>query len=96
MDSMSLQYLKTYHQPKKGQNPSWILFTLQAIEQLAKVFPPTIFGQDPPTTDERRLMAHVLSMTAGQVGHPITSLILMKPDNCLVHGSFIRSRPTTD
>jgi hypothetical protein len=37
-------------------------------------------------------MAHVLSVTTGQISHPITLFILMKPDNRLFHGSLISLR----
>jgi hypothetical protein len=53
---------------------------------------PTLFGKDPWTAGERRLMAHVLSVTTGQVSHPIALLILMKPDNRLFHDSLTAFR----
>jgi hypothetical protein len=57
--------------------------------------PPAIFGEYPWTASERRLMAHVLSVTTGQVCHPIPLLILMKPNNCLVHDSLPPFKLTT-
>jgi len=45
--------------------------------------------QDPWATCERRLMPHMLSMTASQIGHPITLLILMKTNNRLLHHCIV-------
>jgi hypothetical protein len=41
--------------------------------------------QYPWSTCEWRLMPHMLSMAAGQVGHPIAVFILMKTNNRLLH-----------
>ncbi len=40
-------------------------------------------GHCPGTIGERRLVANVTRVTAGEVGHPVVRLILMKADNLL-------------
>ena len=42
-------------------------------------------GDDPWPVHEWWLMPHMLSMAAGQIGHPIALFILMITDNGLVH-----------
>ena len=44
-------------------------------------------GDGPRAIHERRLMADMLPMTAGQIGHPITLFIEMIPDNGLIHNA---------
>jgi hypothetical protein len=41
---------------------------------------------------ERRLVPHMLPMTACQVGHPISVFILMIPDDRLLHAVPITSQ----
>jgi hypothetical protein len=43
----------------------------------------TLFTYDPWPTGERRLMADVLAVAAGEVGHPVAVFILMKADDAL-------------
>ncbi len=50
------------------------------------------FGQYPGAGGERWLMPHMLSMAAGQVGHPVSLLILMISDDRLLHGTQLREQ----
>ena len=43
------------------------------------------FGQDPWPVRHRRLVTHMLSMAASQIGHPIAVFVEMIPDDRLVH-----------
>ena len=47
---------------------------------------PAFRREHPRAREERRLMAHMLPMTAGQVGDPVAVLIQVVPDDRLVHG----------
>jgi hypothetical protein len=48
----------------------------------------TSFGcKNPGAKAQRRLMSNMLPVSAGQIGHPIIHVILMEPDNLLVHAS---------
>jgi hypothetical protein len=42
-------------------------------------------GDDPRPIHKRWLMPHMLSMTAGQISHPVSMFIEMISDNGLVH-----------
>jgi hypothetical protein len=42
-------------------------------------------GEYPRPIGERRLMPYVLSMTTGQIGNPVALLILMIPNDRLLH-----------
>jgi len=54
----------------------------------------TACGREHPGAGEkRRLMAHMLSMAAGQVSHPITVLVHMKSDDRLIHTYLIWIAP---
>ncbi len=46
---------------------------------------PPYFGHHPRPTHERRLMTHVLSMSACEVGDPVPVFVLMKSNNRLMH-----------
>jgi len=48
---------------------------------------PAILCQDPGPIRHRWLVAHVLTMAALQISHPITIFILMKTNNRLLHGA---------
>lgn len=50
---------------------------------------PTRGREHPGAGEKRRLMAHMLSMTAGQVSHPVAVLVHMKPDDRLIHTHLI-------
>ena len=42
-------------------------------------------GDGPRAIHERRLMPHMLPMTAGQIGYPVPLFVLMIPDDGLIH-----------
>lgn len=44
-----------------------------------------LFGQDPGARDERRIVTHMLAVTALQIGAPVAVLILMKACNPAFH-----------
>lgn len=46
---------------------------------------PSLFRQYPGPARHRRLMAHMLPMAAGQVGHPILIFVEMIPHDRLIH-----------
>lgn len=62
-----------------------MLVAFLALQILPDAALPPFKGQHPGPTHERRLMAHVLPVPAGQVGDPIALLILMKVDDGLIH-----------
>ena len=47
--------------------------------------PTSLLGQDPRPARHRRLMAHMLPMAAGEVGHPILVLVEVIPHDRLIH-----------
>jgi hypothetical protein len=59
--------------------------TLFTIQHLSKMLVASGFGQHPWPVRHRRLVTHVLSMAAGQVGHPIAMLVLVIGNDRLVH-----------
>jgi len=56
-----------------------------ARQRLSKLSLAAFFRKNPWPVDERRLMAHMLSVATGQIGNPIPVLILMKADNHSLH-----------
>jgi hypothetical protein len=48
---------------------------------------PPLFTEDPWPAHERRLMAHVLPVPAGEIGDPVAVFVLMKPGDRLMHSS---------
>jgi hypothetical protein len=46
---------------------------------------PTGFGQDPGPRRHGRLMAHMLTMAAGEICHPMALFIHMISDDLLLH-----------
>jgi hypothetical protein len=56
-----------------------------AMEHEAQKLLTPAFGQYPGAIGERWIVPHMLGVPAGQIGHPITHLILMKTHNCLFH-----------
>jgi hypothetical protein len=42
-------------------------------------------GQDPGTVEERWVMSNMLSMTTGQIGNPVTVLVLVVASDGLLH-----------
>jgi hypothetical protein len=51
---------------------------------------PPVLSENPRPAHKRRLMAHVLAMSAGQIGHPVAVFVLMKTDDGLMHHLPIR------
>jgi hypothetical protein len=46
---------------------------------------PAFLSQDPGPIRHRRLVPHMLTMAALEVGHPIAKFVQMKSDNGLLH-----------
>jgi hypothetical protein len=63
------------------------LFARFAVEDLAETAGAPLLRDHPWPADERRLMADVLPVPAGQVGDPVAMLILMETDDRLPHDS---------
>ncbi len=45
----------------------------------------SVIGQDPWAVEERRVMSNMLPMTTGQIGNPVAMLILVIPNDRLLH-----------
>ena len=60
-------------------------FTLLAVQCATKMLLPPVLSENPRPAHKRRLMAHVLAMSAGQIGHPVAVFVLMKTDDGLMH-----------
>lgn len=45
-------------------------------------------GDNPRPIHERRLMAYMLAMATGQVGHPVPLFVEMKSNNGLIHDAW--------
>lgn len=52
--------------------------------------------QDPRSIRHRRLMAHMLTMAALEVGHPVAELIHMIADYGLLHSTNLPHTPVID
>jgi hypothetical protein len=52
--------------------------------------------QDPGSIRHRRLMAHVLTMTAVQISHPIAKFIQVISNNGLLHSTNLPHIPVID
>ena len=50
---------------------------------------PPLFRDHPRPADKRRLMAHMLTMPAGKISHPVSMLILMIATNRLIHSQYV-------
>ena len=57
-----------------------------AIQRKAQKAAAPFFRSHPRPLDQRRVVAHVLPVAAGQNGPPIPLLILLKADYDLLHG----------
>jgi hypothetical protein len=62
-----------------------LLFTVLTPQRPAQMLSSPLAGGDPGPIHPRRLMAHMLGVSTGQVRDPITHVVLMKPDNGLAH-----------
>jgi hypothetical protein len=69
----------------KGSSVSRHPFALLAVELPLKLGAPPFLRQDPGSIGKRGLMTDMLPMPAREICHPISVLVLMKPDNCLFH-----------
>ncbi|MDF0675614.1 MAG: hypothetical protein P0120_14925 [Nitrospira sp.] len=58
---------------------------LLAIQKGTQILIPSVGGEHPRAIREWGLVPDVLSMTTGQIRHPISVLILMIPDDRLLH-----------
>lgn len=65
--------------------PGQRLIAQFALEYEAQKLRPPAFGQYPGAIGERWIVPHMLGVPAGQIGHPITHLILMITHNSLFH-----------
>ena len=61
-----------------------------ALERRTEALSPTLRLQDPRPHVERRLMAHVLLMAAGEVGDPLALGVQMEADNGAFHSVSVR------
>ena len=87
--------------PRKGLRarlglvePISSLVAFLAIQLCAEKHLPSFFRQHPRTTRHRRLMAHVLTMPAAEVGHPMPFFILVISDYRLLHHTLHRGYPS--
>ena len=53
---------------------------------------PPLFTEDPWPAHERRLMAHVLPVPAGEIGDPVAVFVLMKTGDRLMKRSVDEKR----
>jgi hypothetical protein len=60
-------------------------FTFFTVECLSDVLLAAGFSQNPGPVGHWRLVTDVLSVTAGQVGHPISMLVEVKSHDRLLH-----------
>ena len=65
------------------------LFACLAIERLAETTGASLRREHPWPAHERRVVTNVLPVPAGQVGHPIAMLVLMKPNDGLSHRALV-------
>ena len=68
----------------RGRIRSW-LFTLLAVQERTEILLSPSHREHPRAIREWRLMSHMLSMTTDEIGNPITLVILMIPDDGLLH-----------
>jgi hypothetical protein len=45
----------------------------------------SVIGKSPWAVEERRVMSNMLPMTTGQIGNPVAMLILVIPNDRLLH-----------
>jgi hypothetical protein len=67
----------------------FLLLTMLTPKASAEMPVTPCHGDHPWPIYPRRLMTHVLRMSAGQVSHPVTDVVLMKSDNRLLHHVFL-------
>jgi len=49
------------------------------------------FSQNPRTRRERRIVSHVLSVAAFQIGAPVTLIVPMESNNLSIHSLLVRT-----
>jgi hypothetical protein len=62
-----------------------LLFTVLTPQWPAQMLASSLVGDDPWPICPGRLMAHMLGVATGQVRDPIPHVVLMKPNNGLMH-----------
>jgi hypothetical protein len=61
-----------------------------ALERRAKVLLPAFGVQYPRSGEERRLVADVLPMAAGELGDPLVPGVELEADDCALHRLSVR------
>ena len=62
-----------------------LLFTVLTPQWQTQMLASSLAGDDPWPIRPGRLMTHMLGVATGQVRDPIPHVVLMKPDNGLMH-----------
>ena len=61
------------------------LVALFAVQDHAEMLRAPFFGRHPGAAEKRRMVSHMLPVTAGQIGNPMAFFILVIADDGLVH-----------
>jgi hypothetical protein len=61
------------------------LLAAETVQLAAEPSLPALFSRRPDTDTQRRLVADVLSMPAGQIRDPVSLFVLVKTDDALFH-----------
>ena len=70
--------------PESRHRSSSVFIATHAAQQLAQMRLPSGYGHDPWPQLPRRTMAHMLSVSAGELGDPVALLVLVISDNWLL------------
>jgi hypothetical protein len=70
---------------RSGRHTSFVSVAEHAAEFNTEHFLPARFGNDPWAALPGRIVTHVLSVSAGQLGDPVAIDILIKPCDRLFH-----------
>lgn len=70
-----------------------ILRAEAALERRPEPFPPALRVGDPFAYLERRVVAHVASMAAVELGDPVAAVVLVVPDDGALHPARVREFP---
>ena len=62
-----------------------------AVERSSYLLSPALGFQDPGPEVERRLVAHVLLVSAGELGDPVSPFVLGITDDCALHPARVRA-----
>ena len=81
---------------KRDPSCPGFLFAELALERRPHAAGAPFFREHPWPAHERRLVANVLPVPAGQVSDPIAVLILVKSDDRLSHGACVVMGADTD